>query len=96
MLQIAVDDAHAVDVVAELGDAWHQRTVAADHDVDLHASLRCLIEFGYHIGIGDVVDLHLYPSLLALVGILDFCIEHTQDAALHGVWRYEELVESEW
>ena len=96
MLQIAVDDAHAADVVAELGDAWHQRTVAADHDVYLHASLRCLIEFAYHIGIGDVVDLHLHPSLLALVGILNLGVEHAQDAALHGVRRHEELVEAEW
>ena len=43
-----------------------------------------------------MVDLHLHPSLLALVGILDLGVEHAQDAALHGVWRDEELVEAEW
>ena len=43
-----------------------------------------------------MVDLHLHPSLLALVGILDLGVEHAQDAALHGVRRNEQLIEAEW
>ena len=95
MLQVSVDDAHAVNVLAEVGDARHERTVATYHDVYLHSSLGSLIEFSHHVGIGDVVDFHLHPGLLALVGILDFRIQHSEDAALHGVRRNEQFVETE-
>ena len=46
-----------------------------------------------------MVDLDLCPRFLALFGILDLCVEHVENAALHGVGRDEQLTKAyllEW
>ena len=95
MFQIAVDDAHSVQVAFQSRLGGHQSTVAPEHQVDVHSRLCRRIEFVHHVGFGDVVDFHLYPGLLSAFGILDFVVDVLQDACLHGVGRHHEFPEAD-
>ena len=76
--------------------SFGQTVVIAFNKFDNRHKLNLSLRYAFNKKVSCFAVWNYHTGNHALVGILDFGVEHAQDAALHGVWRYEELVEAEW
>src|SRR5262245_39350511 len=93
MLEELADDRADRDVLRQPFDTRQERAASPTHDVDLHTSLRRLVEGGDRLLVDDRVDLEEDPRFVSHRRVADLAIDELQEPRPEAVGSNQQPTE---
>lgn len=90
MLQVLVDNAQHLDVLAELLHAGYETAYSADDHLYLHSGLTGLVQPVDYLLLRDPVELRVYIGVFSLLGVLKLVLDEFKKL-VYGEWSNEKV-----